>query len=189
LIKSPLLKRCWVRKLFFRKPSVPGFSCGGRSCGPPPPDRVAPPAATLFSLAQLPALLPGGLESHRVGRLLASALPWRCFPAARRELQHPRPTADPSVPPFAKKYFADTTPTPLSGEYMQVFNREKTYRTGRAGDLSVGIRTLCFSKTLCTWTSRQLLIPRIAAAGTSFNLLPCQAWHGYMDTNAHRVEV
>jgi hypothetical protein len=36
------------------------------------------------------------------GRLLASALPWRCFPAARRQLQHPRPTARPSVPPFAK---------------------------------------------------------------------------------------
>jgi hypothetical protein len=27
--------------------------------------------------------------------------------------------------------------------------------------------------------SRQLLIPRIAAAGTSFSPLPCQAWYGY----------
>jgi hypothetical protein len=37
--------------------------------------------------------------------------------------------------------------------------------------------------------SRQLLIPWIAAAGTLFSPLPCQAWHGYMVTNAHRVEV
>jgi hypothetical protein len=37
--------------------------------------------------------------------------------------------------------------------------------------------------------SRQLLIPRIAVVGTSFIPLPCQAWHGYMVTSAHRVEV
>jgi hypothetical protein len=37
--------------------------------------------------------------------------------------------------------------------------------------------------------SRQLLIPRIAAVGTSFSPLPCQAWHGYGFTKAHRVEV
>jgi hypothetical protein len=37
--------------------------------------------------------------------------------------------------------------------------------------------------------SRQVLITRIAAVGTSFSPLPCQAWHGYMVTSAHRVEV
>jgi hypothetical protein len=37
--------------------------------------------------------------------------------------------------------------------------------------------------------SRQLLIPRIAAVGTSFSPLPCQAWHNYGVTSAHRVEV
>jgi hypothetical protein len=37
--------------------------------------------------------------------------------------------------------------------------------------------------------SRQLLIPRIAAVGTSFSPLPCHAWHGYRVTKAHRVEV
>jgi hypothetical protein len=37
--------------------------------------------------------------------------------------------------------------------------------------------------------SRQLMIPRIAAVGTSFSPLPCQAWHGYRVTSAHRVEV
>jgi hypothetical protein len=37
--------------------------------------------------------------------------------------------------------------------------------------------------------SRQLQIPRIAAIGASFSPLPCQAWHGYRVTSAHRVEV
>jgi hypothetical protein len=37
--------------------------------------------------------------------------------------------------------------------------------------------------------SRQLLIPRIGAAGTSFSPLPCQALHGYMVIIAHSVEV
>jgi hypothetical protein len=37
--------------------------------------------------------------------------------------------------------------------------------------------------------SRHLVIPRVATACTSFSPLPCQAWHGYMVTNAHRVEV
>jgi hypothetical protein len=62
------------------------------------------------------------LETHRVGRLLASALPWRCFPVVRRQRQHPRPTVDPSVPPFAKTYFADAAPAPLSREDLRVFS-------------------------------------------------------------------
>jgi hypothetical protein len=37
--------------------------------------------------------------------------------------------------------------------------------------------------------SRHVLIPRIAAVGISFSPLPCQAWHGYGVTIAHRVEV
>jgi hypothetical protein len=36
--------------------------------------------------------------------------------------------------------------------------------------------------------SRQLMITRIAAAGASVSPLPCQAWHGFKFTNAHRVE-
>jgi hypothetical protein len=31
--------------------------------------------------------------------------------------------------------------------------------------------------------------PADRAVGTSFSPLPCQAWHGYMVTSAHRVEV
>jgi hypothetical protein len=37
--------------------------------------------------------------------------------------------------------------------------------------------------------SRELIIPRIAAVGTSLSPLECQAWHGYKVTSAHRVEV
>jgi hypothetical protein len=37
--------------------------------------------------------------------------------------------------------------------------------------------------------ARQMLIPRIAATDTSFSPLPYHARHGYMVTNAHRVEV
>jgi hypothetical protein len=49
---------------------------------------------------------------------------------------------------------------------------------------------IVFSKTLRTWLPvNQLLIMRIAAVGTSFSPLPCQAWHLYGVTIAHRVEV
>jgi hypothetical protein len=37
--------------------------------------------------------------------------------------------------------------------------------------------------------SRRHLIARILATGTSFSPLPCQVWHGYRVTDAHRVEV
>jgi hypothetical protein len=37
--------------------------------------------------------------------------------------------------------------------------------------------------------SRQMLITRIALVGTSLSPLPCQVWHGWKVTNAHRVEV
>jgi hypothetical protein len=51
--------------------------------------------------------------------VLASALPFRCFPVVRRQLQHPCHTVDPSVSPFATKYFADAASAPLSGEYLR----------------------------------------------------------------------
>jgi hypothetical protein len=37
--------------------------------------------------------------------------------------------------------------------------------------------------------SRNMLIARITVAGTYCSPLPCHAWHNYMVTNAHRVEV
>jgi hypothetical protein len=50
-------------------------------------------------------------------RLLASAVPYRCFAVVRRQLQHPRPTDDPSVPFLAKKQSANIVPT-VTGEYL-----------------------------------------------------------------------
>jgi hypothetical protein len=46
-----------------------------------------------------------------------------------------------------------------------------------------------FQKPFVYMASRQLLILHIAAAGTPFSPLPCQAWHGMRFTYAHRVEV
>jgi hypothetical protein len=34
-------------------------------------------------------------------------------------------------------------------------------------------------QNLAYMASRELMIPRITTAGTSFNPQPCQAWHGY----------
>jgi hypothetical protein len=53
---------------------------------------------------------PMGDINLKGSRLLASAIPWCCFPVVRRQLQHPRPTVDPPVPFFAKKCFADIVP-------------------------------------------------------------------------------
>jgi hypothetical protein len=122
-------------------------------------------------------------------RLLASAVPHRCFPAARRHLQHPRPSADPSVPFFAKKYFANAAPAPSSGEYLRVFSREKDTSDWPSGGSMCRCIDFMLFQSPPYRASRQLLIPRIAAIGTSFRPLPCQAWHGYMVTSAHRVEV
>jgi hypothetical protein len=64
-------------------------------------------------------------------RMLASALHyWCCFPTARRQLQHPCPNVDPSVPPFVNMFFAYIASPPLSGEYMLLFNHEKAHQTG-----------------------------------------------------------
>jgi hypothetical protein len=48
---------------------------------------------------------------------------------------------------------------------------------------------IMFFQNLPYRASRQLLIPRIAVVSTPFSPLPCKAWHGYMATNAHRVEI
>jgi hypothetical protein len=87
-----------------------------------PPYRVFPAANapkdlrrhTVSLLRLRPASILRSLQSRPHGdrnsqgcRLLASAIPWCCFPAVRRQLQHPRPTADPSVP-FLANFFVST---------------------------------------------------------------------------------
>jgi hypothetical protein len=78
-------------EIFIRKPSVPGFFGGGLSCGCPPPDRVAPPAATLLMRSYSPRPQ-GRLETHMGGPLPTSAFPLCCFPVGSRHLQRPPPT-------------------------------------------------------------------------------------------------
>jgi hypothetical protein len=78
------------------------------------------------------------------GRRLASALSWHCFPAGHRQLQHPPPTADPAVPSSPSKAAEVQAPPLKLRLYSRVYVREKTYRTGRAGDLDAGIAQKLF---------------------------------------------
>jgi hypothetical protein len=95
---------------------------GGRSCGPPPPDRVAPPAATLLRLRPSSGMCsfsprpPGRIESRMASRLPcetrlpSSALSWRSFPAVRRQCQRPPPTQIRPYPPRRQKLFKHCPP-------------------------------------------------------------------------------
>jgi hypothetical protein len=110
--------------------------CRSSGCDPPP-------SCVASGLAPK-----GDFKLSQGWRLLASAVPQRCFPSVLRQLQHPRPSADPSVPFFAKN-ISQTPPPPLRRESIcEYLVAEKTYRTGRAGDPYAGVRMLCFSKTL-----------------------------------------
>jgi hypothetical protein len=82
-----------------------------------------PPSCVAFSLA------PRGDISSQGSRVLASAIPWCCVPDVRRQLQHPRPSADPSVPFLAKKCFEDAAPPPCRESICEYLVVEKTYRT------------------------------------------------------------
>jgi hypothetical protein len=151
--------------------------CRSSGCDPPP-------SCVASGLAPR-----GDLRLSQGWRLLASAVPWRCFPAIRRQLQHPRLSADPSVPFFAKKWFADAAPAPSSGEYPRVFSRGKDISDLPSGRSLCQCTDIMFFQNPPNRASRQLLILRIAAVGTFFSPLPCHAWHGYGATSAHRVEV
>jgi hypothetical protein len=56
-------------------------------------------------------------------------------------------------------------------------------------DLSVRILLLAGFQHPTYMASRQLLMTRIAASGTSFSPLPYHAWHSDMVISAHHVEV
>jgi hypothetical protein len=128
------------------------------------------------------------LDHMSANRSRASALPWRCFPAARRQLQHLRPTSDPSVAFFATKYFTCTAPASLSGECTRVLVAKKHIGFADREILVLDYEYNDFQNPPCV-AFRQMLIARIPIDGTSFSPLPCWAWHGYMVTIAHRVEV
>jgi hypothetical protein len=72
---------------------------------------------------------------------------------------------------------------------MRVFSRGKYISDRPSGRSLCHCTDIMFFQNPQYMASRQLMILRIADAGTSFSPLPCQAWHGYMVTSAHRVEV
>jgi hypothetical protein len=139
-------KAARVRKAF--KPSVPGFRrrliLRTSTVRPRRSSHRDSPCAICVELPHI-----GSTRHHYARRRVASAISRRSLPAVRRQLQNPQPTADPSVP-SSPICFTYSAPSPQVGLYLRIFSREKTYRTCRAGDLSVGVRILCFSKTLRT---------------------------------------
>jgi hypothetical protein len=54
-------------------------------------------------------------------------------------LRRPRPTIDPTVPSSPPNAPEVQAPPPIVGLYAVILDREKTYRTARAGDLGAGI--------------------------------------------------
>jgi hypothetical protein len=83
-------------------------------------------------------------------RLLASALPLRCFPAVRRQLQYPRPTADPSVLPFATNISQSPAPPPFRERICWYSIAKKHIGLAEREILVMGTDIL-ISKTLRTW--------------------------------------
>jgi hypothetical protein len=71
---------------------------------------------------------------------------------------------------------------------MGVFNREKCIGQAER-EISKLMYGYCDFQNPFYMYSRQQMIARIAAIGTSFSPLPCQAWDGYKVTIAHRVDV
>jgi hypothetical protein len=125
VIESPLHKIYRVRKCLFKNPP---YRVSLAAVDPMEPCRQTVSLYRLRPSSVLRSFEPhphGRLKTQRVGRLLASIFPLRCIPALRRHLQYMRPTVYPSVPPFAKKYFANAAPAPLLGEYQRVFSRKK----------------------------------------------------------------
>ena len=127
-------------------------------------------------------------DRHRAGRQLASALSWRCFPAGHHQLQHPPPTADPAVPSSPSNAAVVQVPLLKVRLYLGVSVREKTYRTGRAGDLGAGSAQNFFFKSPQYRAFPTAADPTDRAVGP-LSPLPCQAWHGYGVSSAHHGEV
>jgi hypothetical protein len=97
-----------------------------------------------------------------VGRRLASALSWRCFPAGHHQLQHPLPTANPAVPSSPSNAYVVHASPPWSSNVCTSIRPRKNISVGPSGRSRCRYRTkTIFSKALCTWLSRQLLIMRI----------------------------
>jgi hypothetical protein len=93
---------------------------------------IVPLLSPWLSSVQVSSLPPpvGRLGLKSVGRRLASALPWSCFPAVCRELQHLQPTVDPSLPSSPPYAFAIHAPPPKWDNIGAISGLGKSYRTG-----------------------------------------------------------
>jgi hypothetical protein len=157
-------------RTFEPKPSVRGFSGGGRSRGSLLLDLVAPPLAVVVLVVGIEPLPPRSARPHE-----------------RWSTPSERHTVDPSVPSLPK-HISRPSSRLLIG---RVSCREHTCRTGRPGDLGAEERIPYPSKTHntrlpydCLSSGSLLPVPRLVPLPVQ-----CRAWHGYMVTNAHRVEV
>jgi hypothetical protein len=121
-----------VRKLF--KPSAPGFPAAAEHA-----DHLA--ARTRSSSRRDSRLAPsvvrhplGSARRQHDGRRVSSALPRRCFPAVRRQLQCRQPTVDPSVPSLPKKFHRHK-PHPPKWDGILEHSVANKIRTSRAKGL------------------------------------------------------
>jgi hypothetical protein len=89
---------------------------------------------------------------------------------SQHHLQHPRPTADPSVPFSPKTHFTGTAPASLNGKYLKVFSREKHIGLAEHDILVLEYGYYDFQNPPYM-ASPQLLITRIGAASSSFIML------------------
>jgi hypothetical protein len=130
-----------------------------------------PPACAMSCLTPREVSIGIGL----LGRRLASAIPGA---ASRLATTSSNTRFPPLIRPYLprEQTLLEFMPHPLEvGLYSVVCDREKTYRTARAGDLGAGIAQNVFSKARCRRLSRQLLILRIAMSAL---LAPYRARHG-----------
>jgi hypothetical protein len=85
---------------------------------------------------------------------------------------------------FRRKHFANATIS--SGEHLRVFSRGKDISDCPSGRSMCRCTDIMFLQNPLYMASRQLMIPRIAAPGTSFSPLPCQSW-GYKESLLERT--
>jgi hypothetical protein len=71
---------------------------------------------------------------------------------------------------------------------MRILSRENHIRHAEREIVVMVCGNCAFQNPPCM-ASREVMFLRIAAPGTSFSPLPCQALHDYTVTNAHRVKV
>jgi hypothetical protein len=92
--------------------------------------------------------------------------------------------------PSSSTYISQPPPPPPCRErvYVSTWSR-KNISDWLSGRLPCWCTDIMIFQNPMYMASRQLMIPRIAAAGTSFSPLPCQARHGYRVANAHMMEV